>query len=149
MKKFTFSLSKMRNYRDQLLDAEKSLLANLKHARDEIERRIISLESDFERLSAEMQEKQAEGIRMHELQKYNFQLDSIRYQVKELRVELEKAQEKVDHQMEQVILASQEVSKLEKLEDRQLEEYNKEAAKAEEKFIDELVSSESIRKMIS
>ena len=48
-----------------------------------------------------------------------------------------------------VLAASQEVSKLDKLEERQLEEYKKDAAKEEELFISELVSSDSIRKQIS
>ena len=43
------------------------------------------------------------------------------------------------------MLATQEVSKLEKLQEKQLEAYRKGVAKAEELFIEEFVSAKMIR----
>ena len=149
MKKFKFSLDKMRNYRDQLLDEEKNRLAQLKQIQFGIEQKIHELEFSFYELSQEMKTEQEKGTYISKLRTYDSQLTNVRHQLNQLSLDLSKAQENVDRQMTVVVSASQEVSKLDKLEEKQLEEYQKDVAKAEEALIDEFVSSDSIRKQIS
>lgn len=149
MKKFRFTLDKLKKYQEQILEEEKSTLGRLNYTLRQIQRRIHSLEQDFLHLSRELMEEEAAGIHGFALRGYHLQLDSVRQQLKVLEQEEEQAQQAVDAQMNVVLAASQEVSKLEKLEERQREDYRKGAAKEQELFIEELISSKSIRQQIS
>ena len=62
MKKFRFSLDRMRDYREQLLEEEKNTLSRLNAARDQIQGRIEFLGREFARISREMLREQAEEI---------------------------------------------------------------------------------------
>ena len=146
MKKFQFTLDKMRSYTEQILDEEKNTLSVLKQVQFQIEFKIARLEKSFADISLELREDERKGIEAALLRGYNLQLTSIRNQLKELRFELKKATREVEKQMEKVVAASKEVSKLDKLEEKQYEEYQKTVAKTEELFIDEFVSSDLIRK---
>ena len=67
-------------------------------------------------------------------------------QLEELNIELKKAEEEVQKQREIVISASQEVSGLDKLEEKQLEEYRHEVNKENETEINEQITSKLVRK---
>lgn len=58
-------------------------------------------------------------------------------------------EEEVEQQLAVVVEATKEVSTLEKLEERQLEEYNYAKNKEEELFIDEFVSNQRIRNQMT
>ena len=145
MKKFEFSLRHMRDYRERLLDEEKGTLQRLKAERDGIEEHLRRLEEEFARLSLEMVKAQMQGTTIIELRKLSAQLDNLRLQIEEQRTLLEQAEAKVEQQMSVVVAANQEVSKLDKLEERQREEYRHQVNKAEEDRIDELVSQNLVR----
>ena len=61
-------------------------------------------------------------------------------QQEERKKALAKAEQRVEKQMKVVIAANQEVSKLDKLQERQYEEYRHQVTKAEEDRIDEFVA---------
>lgn len=145
MKKFHFSLQAMRDYRERLLDEEKGTLQRLKAERDGIEEHLRRLEEEFARLSLEMVKAQMQGTTIIELRKLSAQLDNLRLQIEEQRTLLEQAEAKVEQQMSVVVAANQEVSKLDKLEERQREEYRHQVNKVEEDRIDELVSQNLVR----
>lgn len=149
MKKFRFTLDRMKGYQEQILEEEKNTLGRLNHTRQQIELKIHSLEEDFRRISRELLREEEAGIQGAALRGYHLQLENIRQQLKQLAQELAQAQQAVDDQMDVVLRASQEVSKLDKLEERQLEEYKKGVAKEEELFIEELVSSKSVREQLA
>ena len=102
MKKFTFTLHKMLDYKDQILDEEKNRLATLQHQRNVIEGRIEKLQQEFDRISQEMHEEERRGIPAFRLQGYNLQLVNIRRQLEELQQELKEAQQAVDRQIKAV-----------------------------------------------
>ena len=118
MKKFQFSLDHVRDYRDRLLDEE----------------------------TGKLQRLQAERITALEQRGFSMQLESIRMQVRELTEQLEAAKARVEQQTRVVVAANQEVSKLDKLRDRQYEDWQAGVRKAEEERIEELVSQSHIRK---
>lgn len=139
----------MRNYKDRILDEEKNTLAHLKAKQAQIEQKIEENRAQFRRISLELAEEQARGTTAARLRAYDMQLMNIRRQLEQLKEELQRAAVEVDCQMKQVVAASQEVSKLDKLQDKQYEEYQKSAAKAEEIVIEEFVSSAFLRQEIS
>ena len=145
MKKFQFSLSKMRSFKDQVLEEEKNHLGQVKHKKNLIDLHIENLHRDFDEISSEMAEEQEKGITIFKLRGYSMKLDNIRRQLEQLRIDQAMAEKEVNLQMKVVVAASQEVSKLEKLEDRQWEEYQHAAAKADEALIDEMIASKFVR----
>lgn len=140
MKKFEFSLGHILDYRERLLDEEKGALQRIKAERDAIEESIRRLEREFAEASLKMVKAQMEGTTIVEIRKIGAQLDNIRMQQEQLKKELKEAELKVEHQMKVVIAANQEVSKLDKLQERQLEEYRHDVNKAEEDRVDEFVA---------
>jgi len=145
MKKFEFSLSHMRDYKERLLDEEKGTLQRLNAERDAIEDNIRRLDHEFAELSLKMVKAQTQGTTILEIKKLSAQLDNVRMQKDDLRKALVQAEARVEKQMKVVLLANQEVSKLDKLRERQLEEYRHQATKAEEDRIDEFVAQNLCR----
>ena len=145
MKKFEFSLRHMRDYRERLLDEEKGTLQRRKAERDQIENDIARLEGDFAALSRKMQEKAEKGTTVIELRKLSAQMDNVRLQIQDLEKALVKAEQRVEKQMDVVVEANKEVTKLDKLEEKLREEYRHQVSKAEEDRIDEFVSQNLTR----
>ncbi len=146
MKKFQFSLDHVRDYRDRLLDEETGKLQRLRAEQTRIEQLIAQLEADFAQVSQAMRDAQAEGITALEQRGFSLQLESIRMQTHELTDLLKGVQDQVEQQTQVVVAANQEVSKLDKLKDRQYEDWQTSVRKAEEERIEELVSQNYIRK---
>ena len=146
MKKFQFSLSHMREYKSRILDEEQGTLLRLKDEQTQIEQAIEKLQTEFQNISAQMQVAQIKGTTVMELQGFSMQLDTIRLQLKDLQAALLKAVQKVEKQTKVVIAANQEVSKLDKLQDKQYEAYRHKEEKAEELRIEEIVVQGVLRK---
>lgn len=144
MKKFKFTLGRMLDYKDQLLDEEKNKLALLRKKKQEIDDHIESLLRELDKISVTMRQEQERGITAFQLLSYESQRTNIRRQIEQLKKEQTLAKLEVKRQVQVVVQATQEVSKLDKLQDKQLEEYRKMVMKAEELEIEEFVSSRRI-----
>ena len=144
MKKFKFTLGRMLDYKDQLLDEEKNKLALLRKKKQEIDDHIESLLRELDKISVTMRQEQERGITAFQLLTYESQRTNIRRQIEQLKKEQALAKLEVKRQVQVVVQATQEVSKLDKLQDKQLEEYRKMVMKAEELEIEEFVSSRRI-----
>lgn len=147
MKTFQFSLKRMQNYKVQLLEKEKNALARLRKRVQELENQRDALICYRRNARWEIQEKQLHGITIKELSAYQFYDENIKHQLKALAVMILEAVEDAERQLKNVVAASQEVSALDKLEERQLEEYQVLVSKDNEKIIAEFVSTQVIRKM--
>ena len=130
----------MREYKDRILDEELGVLQRLKGERDQIQRQIDSLNQDFQDISLQMRKAQEKGSTIMEVRGYNVQLINIRMQLRDLESVLQRAAQKVFDQTRVVVAANQEVSKLDKLQDRQYEAYRQHMQKEEELRIEELVT---------
>lgn len=139
MKKFEFTMHKVLDLRNTVLDEEKNRLGQLQAALRALEERKRRLEEARDALNEEMIRAQAEGITIAELLGYNARKNNVHIQLKELENPLTEARKKVDVQMQRVVDASREVSKLEKVEERQYENYRDMVKKAETALIEELV----------
>ena len=145
MKKFEFTLSKMLDYKDQVLDKEKNALMQLRNQKNKIDEKILSLENEAVRVGNQYQEESQKGITAIQIRCYDFQLENIRRQVAQLKQEQKVMAIAVERQLQVVIALSQEVSGLDKLQEKQLEEYNYLQARADETFISEYISGNLIR----
>ena len=139
MKPFAFSLNRIRDYRTQILDTEKNKLMELYKRLYDIEDKIELSRSFLHTKQAEMQEKQLKGLTMRELEECKFYLDNTRKQLDALEEERIQVSVEVENQRLIVVKCSQEVSSLDKLEEKQLEDYHYMEARDNEKNIMEQV----------
>lgn len=145
MKRFEFSLNKLMGYKQQVLDREKNDLAHLRRQQQQYVDEKNALEAELRRSNREFLEKSAAGMTIIQVTTFKGYHTSLASQIKELEASIAKMEEKVQRQLNVVIEATKEVSSLEKLEGKQLEEYNFKAAKAEEQFIEEYVTNSAYR----
>ena len=144
MKPFVFSLNRMRDYKTQVLDTEKNLLMVLHKRLFEIEEK-IRLSREFQReKQEEMQQKQQQGMTMREMEECKFYLENTRLQLEALEEERIQASLEVEKQRKVVIKAQQDVSSLDKLEEKQLDEYHFLEARDNEKNIQEHVITQLV-----
>lgn len=149
MKKFQFSLSKVLDYKDQVLEKEKNTLAQFHFQKKQVDNRIEALKQEFDTVNQRFVKETAEGISVIQIKSFEFQLQNIRYQIKQFEVEQRALAAAIEKQLQVVVAASQEVSGLDKLEEKQRMEYNMEQAKGHEAQIAEFVTSRLIRQKIA
>ena len=145
MKRFEFSLNKLKGYKEQVLDREKNDLAHLRRQQQQYIDEKTALENKLRNSNREFVERSAAGMSVLQLTTFKGYHQSLSAQIRELEASIAKMEEKVQRQLNVVIEATKEVSSLEKLEEKQLEEYNFKAAKAEEQFIAEYVTNSTYR----
>lgn len=142
MKSFQFSLAKMRSYKEQVLEKEKTTLRQLQAEKTKIETDIENLENHRKAREQEFKESK-NGLMASELMLYKFYAENTRLQLNNLYEELRRAEARVEAQIKVVVAASQEVSGLDKLEEKQLEEYKYLEAKELQEEILEMVAKKS------
>ena len=141
MKAFRFSLDRVREFKSQILDKEKKTLGVLLKNRDDILLKIAEIEQRRLALSREAENKQTEGISAIELNSYNYLLENARTQLEMLNIQLNKAEEELEAQRQVVLAIYQEKTGMDKLEERQLEEYRLLEAKENENDIMQVISN--------
>ena len=141
MEAFKFSLNRVRNYKSQVLDKEKKVLGALQHARDEIQEKIDSLETYRVQKATELVNKQSAGATLNELRQLDYLIESARDQILAAREELQKAEAAVEAQRQVVLSIYQEKTGMDKLEEKQAEEYRVQEAKATENEIMQVISN--------
>lgn len=139
MKKFQFSLEKMLDFKNQVLDREKIVLGQLKRRQAELEGSIKRLNDKEMQLSQDLQDEQKHGTTVLTILNYSSQIENIRRQVKELTKELADVRYQAECQTKVVVSASQEVSSLDKLQEKQMDEYKLEEKKENQEMILEYV----------
>jgi flagellar FliJ protein len=138
---FKFSLNRVRNYKSQVLDKEKKVLGTLQRKRDEILEKVETLEKYRDDKIAELSLKQQKGATMSELLSFNYLIENARLQIQAALLELYKAEEEVEAQRQVVITVYQEKTGMDKLEEKQVEEYRLLEAKSAENEIMQVISN--------
>lgn len=145
MKKFVFPLEKVLRFRTSLLDEEKNKLAELRRDVVETENRIADCHRQIEQSDLEMKESAARGTSILQMRMFNFEIDSARRMIAELEKTLKKQQALAEQQLAVVLEATKDVNGLERLRDKQREEYDEAIRKADDLTISELISSQYVR----
>ena len=146
MKKFVFPLERMLEYQVQVLDKEKGILGRFIAERNSLEDKIAQLKKNLSKVRTDMAIKEAEGTTIFVLKSFFSILESGRIQVEELEARLVQVNVRREQQRQVVTAASQEVKKLERLKENQLEEYRRAEAKEQQELIIEHVSGEFVRR---
>ena len=149
MKKFEFSLGRIRDYKNMLTDRERNVLSGLLMERNNILDRLSALEKDFDEINNEMHMKMQTGLNVSEIKLYEYRKNGVREERRQLNDRLEFLQVSIERQQARVANLRKEVSGYDKLEEKQREEYDKAVAKEQELVISEFVSQKLTRELHS
>lgn len=149
MKKFVFTLERMLAYQEQNLEKEKGVLGRVTAERDRLEEDKRDKELKIHHIQEDIGQRQMQGTTVFILKGCYSILEGTRIQLEEIETELARAQARVEKQRRIVTEASQEVKKLEKLKEKQLEEYRHDEAKEQQDLITEHVAGEFVRNGVS
>ena len=141
IKRFQFTLDKLKGYKEQVLSKEKGDLAALRAQQAKYAAEQAKVQAELDEANEEFLRKSGSGMTIMEMTLFKEYLNSLSDQIRELERKIQLEEEKIKFQTKVVVEANKDVSSLEKLEDKQREEYNFKAAKAEEQFIEEYVSN--------
>ena len=141
IKRFQFTLDKLKGYKEQVLSKEKGDLAALRAQQAKYAAEQARVQAELDEANEEFLRKSGSGMTIMEMTLFKEYLNSLSNQIRELEKKIQLEEEKIRFQTKVVVEANKDVSSLEKLEDKQREEYNFKVAKAEEQFIEEYVSN--------
>ena len=145
MKKFEFSLGRIRDYKNILLDREKNVLVGLMMEKNNITDRIEELDKEFERINNEMHEEMRSGQNVTKIRLYEAQKNGMREEQRLLGDRLDFLQVSIDKQQERVSSLKMDVSGYDNLEAKKREEWGKEFAKEKDLVISEFVAQKYTR----
>lgn len=141
MKKFHYALGTVLDYKQQVLDAKQAehaaLLAQVRGQEE-----VLSLaEYRYGATNRELRRKEQAGITIAEARSYEVGLQVLEREILREREKLAALRRAEEQKRGQVVAAKQEAMSLEKLREKRLRNYNREAQKAEEQLIDELAGA--------
>ena len=145
MKKFKFTLEVLKDYRQQELDRQKNTLSALQAELRRINESIEGLKIQVAQESAELEKIGARGATAYDIALRKRYIVTLQADIHLKEQQLARQQQEIDKQLDVVVEATKDVRTLEKLEEKQLEEYNLKAGKENEQFIEEFVSGQSLR----
>ena len=144
MKKFTFSLERLLSYKEQVFEAELTALAEMRALLASLEEELERLRAEGAQRAAEFRAKAQRGIPVAEAQSHKRYMTMLDAAIAQQQQQIEMQRQAAERQAEKVRQAKIEISAMEKLRERKLEEHNQGAAKAEEVFIDEFVANAKV-----
>ena len=146
MKKFAFSLERMMNFQSKNLEKEMGILGRMTAERDALEAQKQDMAEKAAGVQADIARREAEGTTIFMLKACFSIRESARNQLEEMEEELRLLQAGLERQRQIVTEASREVKKLEKLKEKQLEEYHRGEAKEQQETIAEHVAGNFVRR---
>lgn len=145
MKKFQFTLQKLMDFRQQELDRQKNALSALQADLQRIYAEKEQLIKQVEEFSVELETICRQGAQAFEISVRKRYIVTLQQEIHAKDASAARKQEEINKQLGVVVEATKDVRTLEKLEEKQLEDYKAVANKENEQFIEEFVSGQSIR----
>lgn len=145
MKKFHFTLQKLKDFQEQELDRQKNALSLLQADLRRIEEAREVLVGKVAEQGEQLDRVYKLGSTASEIamrKRYIVTLQQEIHMKEQLAIQ---KQQEIEKQLGVVVEATKDVRTLEKLEEKQLEEYNAAAGKENEQFIEEFVSGQTVR----
>ena len=136
-------MQSLKKYNDQVLDSEKSVLGRLRAELAEIQAELDAKTTEYELSIDKLNELVRGGTTAMRLSLHKKYVSSLQQDIYRIKGRMAQKRDEVEQQLQRVIDATKEVSKLEKLEEKQLEEYRYAAQKEQEQIIEEFVSNGS------
>ncbi|NLL03731.1 MAG: hypothetical protein GX269_05490 [Clostridiales bacterium] len=140
MKKFIFSLEKVLNVKQQMLEVKKGEIAQVNTKIKEIENEEERVKLEFHDYDTKMRLELERGTSPQNVMTYKVYFNSLIKKEKELAKEKEVQKEILKQKREELILLNSEILGIEKLEEKQRAQYEKEARKTQERDIEEYIN---------
>lgn len=144
MKKFVFTLEKVLNYKNQTLDVLKNELSTLQRELEIMNQKIDELEGVFANTNQTLVEQMQTGVASSELTVYKVYLSDINATIKHKREEKHQLELRIAKKQTEVIGMNIEIASLDKLKEKQFEEYRKAEQSAAEVELNEFINNLSI-----
>jgi len=149
MKKFTFSLQRLLGYKEQLFEAELTALGEMRAVLADLEEELERMQAEGEQRASQFRAKAQRGMPIMEAQSHKRYMTVLDAAIMQKLQQIEMQKNAVERQAEKVRQAKIDISAMEKLRERKLEQYKQDAAKAEEIFIEEFVTNAKISEVAS
>lgn len=141
MKKFTFGLDTVLDYKNQVLSNLKlehgKIIAELNQNENEME----YLRQKYEKLRSEFNEKKLQGMTIMEARTFQLYLTQIEGQMKIQAQKIEEVRKREEKKRREVVESKTESAAIEKLREKKKTNYDASVKKSEELFIEEFVSN--------
>lgn len=144
MKKFTFGLDSVLDYRQQVLEGQQNEYAKALKLVSEQQERVDAAKERYQTLNARFRSEAAVGITAAEAMGFENGLRVLEAEIARETQILQNLQREAEEKRGQVIQAHMDAVVLERLKEKKMEAYQREAQKLDERFIDELISSERL-----
>ncbi|MBD5384710.1 MAG: flagellar export protein FliJ [Oscillospiraceae bacterium] len=145
MKKFQFSLQKLMDFREQELDRQKNTLSMLQADLRRIQEAREVLLDKVDEQSEQLERVCRLGSSASDIAMRKRYIVTLQQEIHLKEQQALQKQQEIEQQLGVVVEATKDVKTLEKLEEKQLEEYNHQAGKENEQFIEEFVSGQTVR----
>lgn len=146
MKRFQFTLAKLKEYREQTLETEKNNLGIMRRELIELQTELEFITNLIDNKNDDLTDILRSGTNPVEIASRKRFIAAKQQDAAQKQVEIAKKEAQVEKQVQAVLEATRDVSTLEKLEEAQLEEYKAAEQKENELFIEEFVSNADFRK---
>ena len=145
MKKFQFSQQKLMDFREQELDRQKNTLSMLQADLRRIQEAREVLLDKVDEQSEQLERVCRLGSSASDIAMRKRYIVTLQQEIHLKEQQALQKQQEIEQQLGVVVEATKDVKTLEKLEEKQLEEYNHQAGKENEQFIEEFVSGQTVR----
>lgn len=145
MKKYEFSLKRVKEFKETILNREKSVLLSLSSELRLQEEKRDQLKEELLQIGEVISQSTQSGISASMLNLYDGRRKGIRQELETLDTKISLLIASVERQKKRVAQAKQDVSGMEKLEEKQLEEYRELEKKENDLIIEEFISSKMAR----
>lgn len=143
MKKFTFTLQKVMDFKNQNLDLHIGELHNLMAQLGKIEDEIKEVELEYKERTEKIDHEMTEGMTIQKLAIHKSYISLLLKRGTELKIKKLNFEAVIEKKKEDIVAIKTEISGLEKLKEKQLFEYNKQSQKMFQLDIEEYVVRKS------
>ena len=149
MKKFEFTLKKMQNYQEQVLQKEKNAMGQLQARRNELAAFQEEIKIQLQDIHWEMDREIRKGTTIYRINTFTMMIKNGKTHLEDIKRQISVLETGIEVQRQIVVEASKEVSKLTKLEEKQREEYRQAVAKEEQENVLEYISGKFVKQGVS
>lgn len=140
MKKFVFSLEKVLNLKQQLLDVQVNEMMQLQERHKLIVTEIEQLNETFHKYNRELNEQMKTGIEPQKVMVYKMYFHDIMRKTNACMRRKEEVERRISLKKEEILKLKIDISGLEKLKEKQKVEYNELFQKQQELEVEEYVN---------
>lgn len=144
MKKFSFSLQRLLNYTEQVLDTERATLGDMNAVLRGFQNELADMLNERASRITEFSEKNSQGTTPLTLEMQNNYIKSLDEDIFNKQNQIIMQKKVISKQEDKVRETKMEISTMEKLREKKIEEYNYLDNKEQELFIEEFVSNKNV-----